>query len=239
MSFDQVTCRGVTRVYGRTRALAGVDLTLESGKITALLGANGAGKSTLISILSTLMAPSRGEVLYGDVPHPEAGRKLRGHIGLLSHAALVYPQLSALENLAFFAELYSLTDARARAIAILEEVGLTRSAWTRPASTYSRGMLQRLALARALLPTPRLLLLDEPFTGLDGDASERLMELLDRARGRDQILLLVSHDIEAAAQLADRTAILSRGKIAHLIDEPIDGPALAEAYRIHAGAVKA
>lgn len=239
MSFDTVTCTGVTKIYGRTRALAGVDLTFRAGEVTALLGANGAGKTTLVSILSTLLRPTAGEVRYGELAHPEAARRLRGAIGLVSHAALVYPQLSALENLRFFGRLYGLTDANERSEAVLERVGLQRSAWNRAAGTYSRGMLQRLALARALLPEPRLLLLDEPFTGLDREASERLMEILRDARGQSRLLVLVTHDLEGAARLADRTAILARGRIARLVDEPVDGHVLAELYREHTALVGA
>lgn len=239
MSFDRVTCRAVTKVYGRTRALAGVDLELRRGEVTALLGANGAGKTTLLSILSTLLRPSSGEVRFGEASHQEASHTLRGAIGLVSHAALVYPQLSALENLSFFARLYALDQEHARSEAALERVGLLRAAWKRPAGTYSRGMLQRLALARALLPDPPLLLLDEPFTGLDRDASERLMEILREARGRQRMILLVTHDLEGAARLADRSAILARGRVAHLVEEAVDGAALSELYRVHTAQVGA
>ncbi len=239
MGFDTVVCRGVTKVYGRTRALAGVDLTFRVGEVTALLGANGAGKTTLLSILSTLLRPSAGEVRYGEAGHDEAATSLRGEIGLVSHAALVYPQLSALENLHFFGRLYGLDQLPERAAAVLERVGLAEPAWQRAASTYSRGMLQRLALARALLPDPRLLLLDEPFTGLDRDASARLMEILREARGRGRIVVLVTHDLDGAARLADRTAILARGRVSHLVEEAVDGPELGELYRTHTAQVAA
>lgn len=231
MTFDAVTVRGVTKVFGRTRALSGIDLELKRGEVTALLGANGAGKTTLLSILSTLSRPTAGEVRYGEIGHEEAARTMRADIGLVSHAALVYPQLSGLGNLRFFGRLYGLDDGAARAEALLDRVGLARSAWTRTAGTYSRGMLQRLALARALLPDPPLLLLDEPFTGLDQNASARLMDILRDARGEGRLVVLVSHDLDGAARLADRTAILARGKVARLIDEPVDGATLAEIYR--------
>ncbi|RMG17535.1 MAG: ABC transporter ATP-binding protein [Deltaproteobacteria bacterium] len=239
MSFSTVSIERVTRVYGRTRALAGVDLRLQSGTVTALLGPNGAGKSTLLHILSTLMLPSSGRIRYGEVDHGRAAETLRGEIGLVSHATLVYPPLSALENLDFFGRLYGVRGRKERARTLLRQVGLAESAWTRPAATYSRGMLQRLALARALLPDPRLLLLDEPFTGLDRDASVRLMEILRDVRGQGRIVLLVTHDLEGAAQLADRVAILSRGRIAEILDGPLDGAALAEAYLEHTAAVSA
>jgi heme exporter protein A len=235
-AFDRITCRGVTRVYGRTRALAGVDLELRAGEVTAILGANGAGKTTLLSILSTLLTPSSGEVRYGEVDHATAARTLRGEIGLVSHAALVYPQLSALENLAFAARLYGVKDGKARAEALLAEVGLLDSAWKRAAATYSRGMLQRLALARALIHDPPLLLLDEPFTGLDPDASERLMDMLQTARGRGRLVVLVTHDLDGAARLANRTAIMARGKIAHVVEEKVDGATLSDLYRHHSAA---
>ncbi len=236
-SFDTVTCEKVGRVYGRTRALSSFSLQLRAGEVTALVGTNGAGKSTLLAILSTLLSPSSGTVRYGELSFREAGARARGTIGLVSHAALVYPQLSARENLDFFAKLHALPD-RAEAIkAMLEQVGLVPSAWDRPASTYSRGMLQRLALARALITHPTLLLLDEPFTGLDREASERLMEIVLSAKEAGRIVLLVSHDLQVTAELADRTVILARGKLKHVIEERVSGDTLSELYREHTALV--
>ncbi|HEX8954475.1 MAG TPA: ABC transporter ATP-binding protein, partial [Polyangia bacterium] len=170
MTFDVVDARGLTKVYGRQRALAGVDLTLRAGEATALLGPNGAGKSTLVGILSTLVSPTAGSVRYGGADAASAAQpeddELRGAIGIIAHESHCYGDLTGHENLVFFARLYGVPDAHAAAERLLARVGL-RDAARRAARTYSRGMLQRLALARALLHRPRLLLLDEPFTGLD------------------------------------------------------------------------
>lgn len=233
MDFERVGCEGVTRSFGRKSALSGVDLCFRAGEITAVVGANGAGKSTLLSILSTLLPPSSGEVRYGERSHPQASRLLRGSIGLVSHSALLYPDLSALENLELGARLHGMRDGSERAKKLLSKVGLPRSVWRRPARSYSRGMVQRLALSKALLHDPRLLLLDEPFTGLDPEATEMLRELLLEARRRGAIMVLVTHDLEIGAGLASRTAILRRGRVAHLCEREVGTDALVELYKAH------
>jgi len=238
MDFDRVVCRELGKSYGRTRALSKFSLELPAGKVTALIGTNGAGKSTLLSILSTLSVPDTGELRYGELSHEEAARSARGSIGLVSHAALVYPQLSARENLHFFAALHGIKKVEERADAQLEAVGLIPAAWDRPAGTYSRGMLQRLALARALISDPKLLLLDEPFTGLDREASTRLVEIVKAARSAGKIILLVSHDLDLCAGLADRFAILSRGRLRHVCETTLDAPTLADLYRTHTAAIQ-
>ena len=228
--FESVEARGLTKTYGRQRALAGVDLVLRAGEATALLGPNGAGKSTLVSILATLVAPSAGEVRYGGSRAGDDG--LRGAIGVIAHESLCYGDLSGGENLEFFARLYGLGDARGRARALLDRVGLGDAA-ARPARTYSRGMLQRLAVARALVHRPRLLLADEPFTGLDRAGVALLGELLAEERARGTILVVVTHDFDAVAALVDRVVVLARGRVAH--DAPAPSPrttaALADVYR--------
>jgi heme exporter protein A len=230
MRFTAVEARGLTRVYGRQRALAGVDVTLRAGEATALLGPNGAGKSTLVGILATLVTPSSGEVRYGELRAGED--ELRGAIGVIAHESLCYGDLSGRENLDFFARLYGVRDARKRVEALLERVGL-RDAADRPARTYSRGMMQRLTVARALVHRPELLLADEPFTGLDRAGVELLAALLEEERARGCILLVVTHDFDAVAQLIDRVVVLARGRVAH--DEPAPPArttaALADVYR--------
>ncbi len=210
-TLEQVLVHGVTKLFGRQRALAGVDLELRAGRLCALLGPNGAGKSTLLGILSTLVRPTSGTVEYGDgtLSPPDVRRT----IGLLAHEPLVYGELTAVENLHFWAGLYSVNDASTRAAALLDEVGLDADARLRPARTFSRGMLQRLALARALLHRPRLLLLDEPFTGLDRDGAAALARTLAAARADGQIVVVVTHDLEAIAGLCDHIAVLRRGKL--------------------------
>jgi heme exporter protein A len=232
MTFDTVEARGLTKVYGRQRALAGVDLTLRAGEATALLGPNGAGKSTLVGILSTLVSPTSGSVRYGGAsPTADAepdDDELRGTIGVIAHESHCYGDLSGHENLVFFARLYGLDDARAAADALIARVGL-RDAAHRPARTYSRGMLQRLAVARALVHKPRLLLADEPFTGLDRAGVALLADLLAEERARGCILVVVTHDFDAVGPLVDRVVVLARGRVAH--DARRAGEPLADIYR--------
>ncbi|MFI5288959.1 MAG: ABC transporter ATP-binding protein [Polyangia bacterium] len=220
----------MSRVYGHKRALSDVDLTLRAGEATALLGPNGAGKTTLVGILSTLIAPSRGEVRFGDGELEEA--EVRRAIGVIAHDSFCYGDLTGRENVEFFARLYGVDRPRARAGALLERVGLSDEAADRAARTYSRGMMQRLAVARALVHQPRLLLADEPFTGLDRAGVERLGALLAEERARGALLLIVTHDFEAVAGLVDRVVVLARGKLA--LDEPVpnrSGAELADVYR--------
>jgi heme exporter protein A len=194
--------------------------------VTALLGPNGAGKSTLVGILATLVTPSSGEVLYGG---HELDEEMRGTIGVIAHESLCYGDLTGRENLEFFARLYHVE--KKRAAEMLARVGLEQAA-NRPARTYSRGMLQRLAVARALIHRPRLLLADEPFTGLDRAGVELLAQLLAEERAAGALIVVVTHDFDAVAQLVDRVVVLQRGKIAH------DGPqpaSLAEVYRAALG----
>ena len=214
MALTRVEVSGLGKRYGQHRALANVELTLAAGEVCALLGPNGAGKSTLIGILSTLVRPSAGEVRYvGGDGAREPDDRLRAEIGLLAHASLCYGELSAIENLVFFAGLYGITDAAARATTLLDEVGLEPRARAVPARTYSRGMLQRLALARALLARPSLLLLDEPFTGLDRDGAQALGQRLGRAKAEGAIVLVVTHDLEAIAGVTDHAVVLRGGKL--------------------------
>src|SRR5438105_4796566 len=163
VDFDQVSLVDVSRHFGRRRALTRVSFTARRGDIVGLLGPNGAGKSTLLGIAATLVAPTSGEVRYGDAPARVHGAGLRRRIGLLAHELHLYPELTARQNLTFFAELYGL-DAAVRVPAALETAGLADRA-DDEVGGFSRGMRQRLALERSLLHDPRLILLDEPFTG--------------------------------------------------------------------------
>jgi heme exporter protein A len=213
---DAVAIRGLTKRYGATRVLANVNLDLSAGSLCALLGPNGAGKTTLLGIVSTLVRPSSGQIAYraGSEEVP-AGGALRRAIGVLAHDSFLYGGLSAIENLAFYARLYELEDGARRAATLLDEVGLAEEARGRPVRTYSRGMVQRVALARALLHQPELLLLDEPFTGIDRTGAAALARTLARAVERGSVVLVVSHDLEALAGIADHVAVLRRGKLAH------------------------
>jgi heme exporter protein A len=215
-TIDAVAIRGLTKRYGATRVLANVSMELRAGSLCALLGPNGAGKTTLLGIVSTLVRPSSGEVAYrAGAAAVAAGGELRRAIGVLAHDSFLYGGLTAEENLAFYARLYELEDGAGRASALLDEVGLAEEARRRPVRTYSRGMIQRVALARALLHEPRVLLLDEPFTGIDRTGAAALARTLARAVERGCVCLVVSHDLEALAGIADHVAVLRRGKLEH------------------------
>jgi ABC-type multidrug transport system ATPase subunit len=219
---------GVEKRFGRVPALRGIDFEINPGESVSILGANGAGKSTLLRIIAGLSRPSRGQFqalrlsASGDdasSTSPTAAARsplrrdvLRGEVGYVGHATLVYAELSARENLAFAAQLHGQAPDRERIDTTLDEVGLLEFA-DRRAGTFSRGMAQRLSIARAIIHFPHVLLLDEPFTGLDENSAERLSNQLAALRGGDRILLLVTHDPRRAIELSDRALILHRGEI--------------------------
>jgi heme ABC exporter ATP-binding subunit CcmA len=213
--------RGLTRSYGAVRALRGIDLTLAPGDVLLVLGPNGAGKTTLLRTLAGLLRPQAGSItvlgraLTGD--DPDARRP----IGLLSHQSLLYDELTLLENLLFAARLYNLPQPRRRVEAALEAQGLLQRKDDRPRH-LSRGMQQRAAIARALLHDPRLLLLDEPFTGLDAVAGDRLRELLERHRSPERAMVIVTHHAGEAWDLATRVGVLVGGRWAYQADRPAE-----------------
>ena len=213
--FDTVSVDKVTRVYGVTRALAGVTATFRAGEVASLEGGNGAGKSTLLGILATLSRPTSGEVRWGEYRMPDDRESIRAAVGLVAHDAMVYPDLTPRESLALMATLHGLDDPRARIAAVLAGAGLT-ALGDRPARTFSRGQLQRLAVARAELHDPTLALFDEPTTGLDARAVERLEADIARARSRGRIVVLVTHDAGFAERVADVRITLERGRVAEV-----------------------
>lgn len=210
--FDVVTIRQASRHYGRRRALANVSLVCRASTITGLFGPNGAGKTTLLGLLSTLQTPSGGEVMFGDRDARAWGDALRGAIGVLGHDLFLYPDLTARENLSFFGRLYGVTDLPGRVRVALEHAGLSDRADDRVGG-YSRGMRQRLALERALLHGPRLVLLDEPFTGLDDASVERLVARLRVLRASGAIIVMATHDLDVAESLVDNAVCLRAGRV--------------------------
>ena len=212
VDFLELSIRELSRHFGRRRALSRVSLDARAGEIVGLLGPNGAGKSTLLSIVSTLALPSSGEVKYGDRTWKEYGPSLRSAIGVLSHDLHLYSELSARENLVFFARLYGLGNPVAAASDALERSRLGDRGGDVVAG-FSRGMRQRLALERALLHKPRLLLLDEPFTGLDDASTVALIDRLRELRAGGCITLLATHDLDVAESVLDRAIVLQDGKL--------------------------
>jgi heme exporter protein A len=224
--FDSVQLLDVSRHYGRRRAVSHVSLALARGDIVGLLGPNGAGKSTLVGLLATLVSPSAGEVRFGDRRERALGGELRRRIGLLAHELFLYPELSARQNLTFFAQMYGL-DPRVVVDQALERAGLSARAED-AVSEFSRGMRQRLALERALLHGPRLVLLDEPFTGLDDSAVSLVAERLRQLASGGAIVVLATHDLDLADGLVSRVALVRDGRLA--ADEPA-APGLRARYR--------
>lgn len=198
-----------------------LDLAIARGEFVALLGPNGSGKSTLIRLLAGLSKPTGGTIHIGGWELPREALAVRAQIGLVSHKPLLYENLTARENLQFFARLYDLHDMTGRINTLLERVGLAKRGHDL-VRTYSRGMQQRLSIARALLHHPSVLLLDEPYTGLDQDASAILDGLLQEAQRDGHTILMATHQLDRAARLTSRVIILSRGAIGY------DAPASAQ-----------
>ena len=231
VDFDAVQVADVSRHFGRRRALVNISLTARAGDIVGLLGPNGAGKSTLITMLATLAAPSKGEIRYGGERASRLGVALRNRIGLLAHELHLYPELSARQNLTFFAELYGL-DPRALVDEALASAGLADRG-DEAVSSFSRGMRQRLALERSLLHAPRLVLFDEPFTGLDDRAVGAIADRLRRLAAGGAIVMLATHDLDLADGLVTRVALVRDGRLQ--CDEPAS-PGLRARYRSLMGA---
>ncbi len=212
--------RGLQRSFGRVRILHGLDLSLRPGEALAIIGPNGAGKTTLLRLLAGLIRPSAGEVrILGQRLGRDVGSARHG-LGVLLHQSLLYDDLTLLENLTFAARLYALDRPGAVAAAALEAAGLADRGGDLP-RRLSRGLLQRAAIARAMLHSPRLLLLDEPFTGLDATAAARLRTDLQRRLAQGLGVVIVTHHLAEVWDLASRVAVLVGGRWA--ADEPRTG----------------
>ena len=212
---------GLRRAYGRRQVLRDIDLTVSAGEAVAVAGPNGAGKTTLLRVLAGLARPDRGEVRLDGRPLRRDAPEVRRAVGLVSHQTLLYDDLTLHENLTFAARLYGLPTPAGAARAALDEAGLGARADESP-RRLSRGLAQRAAIARALLHRPRVLLLDEPFTGLDAAASERLRAELMARREQGLGIVLVTHQLAEAWEVASRIAVLVDGRWA--CDETLAGP---------------
>ena len=207
-----VVAEGVWKFYGDFPALRDISLRVEPGACLALLGRNGAGKTTLLRILAGLSNASRGRVRVFD--GESRAQDTRRKVGVLGHGIAVYEEFSAFENLRLFAALYGLADPRKTALEWLERTGLERVK-DGLVREFSRGMRQRLAVARAFLHDPSVLLLDEPFTALDDRAIAVLQELLAQARSREHTIILSTHQLREALALATHVALINRGRLAY------------------------
>jgi heme ABC exporter ATP-binding subunit CcmA len=229
-----VVTAALSRRFGARRALDGLDLSVQQGEFLTLFGPNGAGKSTLIKILARLVRPSAGTVqVFGIDLQGSNAATVQPRIGLMTHDSLLYHGLSGRENLLFYASMYGVEDRSARCDELLERLGL-RDRGDDLIRTYSRGMQQRLSVARALVQDPDLLLLDEPFTGLDPSASELLCEILEHMRARGRTVLLTTHDLAVGHRLGSRCVILARGRLAFESSlDRISADDLEKIYRQH------
>jgi heme exporter protein A len=208
-----ITVKKLVKRFGLKTVLRGLDFEVQPGEFVALLGPNGAGKTTFLRILASLSRPSLGEVKVAGYRLPNEAAAVRARLGVVSHLPLLYGDLSAEENLRFYGRMYGIENLEPRITEVLEMVGLNtrRRDLVR---TFSRGMQQRLAIGRAVLHDPDVILFDEPYTGLDQDASTMLDEVLQTVAAKGRTVVMTSHDLARAEDLATRFDILSRGVIA-------------------------
>jgi heme exporter protein A len=208
-----ITTKKLVKRFGMKTVLRGVDFKARPGEFVALLGPNGAGKTTFLRILASLSRPTLGEVNIAGFSLPGEAAEVRARLGVVSHLPLLYGDLTAEENLRFYARMYGMKNYQLRITEVLEMVGLEnrRRDLVR---TFSRGMQQRLAIGRAVLHDPEIMLLDEPYTGLDQDASTMLDSALKTVAAQGRTVVMTSHDLARAEGLATRFDILSRGVIA-------------------------
>ena len=207
-----ITVKKLVKRFGLKTVLRGLDFEVQPGEFVALLGPNGAGKTTFLRVLASLSRPSLGSVIVAGYKLPDEAAAVRARLGVVSHLPLLYGDLTAEENLRFYGRMYNISDLEPRITEVLEMVGLEnrRRDLVR---TYSRGMQQRLAIGRAVLHNPDVVLFDEPYTGLDQDASSMLDEVLKTVAAKGRTVVMTSHDLARAEDLATRFDILSRGVI--------------------------
>ena len=214
-----IQVRDLRKDFGYLQALSGVSFDLNKGEFLVIFGPNGAGKTTLIKVLTGLMRPTSGSAMISGFDVLEGNAKLRNQIGVISHSTCLYSDLTAFENLLFYAKLYGLDSPEERANESIRAAGLQlrRHDLVR---TYSRGMQQRMAIARATLHEPSVLFLDEPFTGLDLSATNALKEQLHDLHTDQRTLIMTTHDMSCGLEICDRVAIQNKGKF--LLLESVD-----------------
>ena len=224
-----IRLNGVTKAFGAQLALAGVDLDVPQGSHVAVMGANGAGKTTMLKIIAGIAAPTKGSVTIAGIEMHKAGPKLRAQVGFVSHDTMLYADLTTRENLRFHAKLFGLRDPKEAVERAVERLDVAH-VLDKPVRALSRGTRQRVALARALLHDPSVILLDEPYTGLDEAAAMSLSELLEELATPERVIMLTLHDVVRAMAGPRRLVVLSGGRIA--LDEPLDGRTddVAETY---------
>jgi len=227
-----IRVRGLEKTFGNTVALCGVDLDVAGGEFLIVVGPNGAGKTTLIRVLATLSRPTAGEVRIGGLDTVHDAVAIRRRLGMVSHQPLLYEDLTAAENLAFYGRMYDVPNLPRRIKELLDQVGLIARG-DDAVRTFSRGMQQRLAIARALLHDPPLLLMDEPFTGLDQQAAAMLSRVLESVgTSGARTVVMTTHDLERGLAMGDRLVILARGQIVYQARrDELDAARLGDTYR--------
>ena len=208
-----ITAEKIVKVFGHIKALRGLDLAVKKGEFITLFGPNGAGKTTLIKILTALIKPTSGKLIISGI---EPGRgntqKLKKTIGVISHSTFLYDNLTGYENLRFYASMYGPDKGKERIDGLLSEVGLFERK-DDLVRTYSRGMQQRLSIARGVVHDPEIVFLDEPFTGLDQHAAKMLQKMLSSIHDGGRTVIMVTHDLPRALEMSETVAIISRGTI--------------------------
>ena len=226
-----IKVQGLTKSFGIHHALRGIDLEVRQGTSLVIFGPNGAGKSTLIKVLATIINPSSGKVLVDGLSLKSNAEEIRYRIGVVSHQTFLYGNLSVYENLEFYSRMYDVSYPRERIREVLDMVDMTSRLHDR-VGTFSRGMQQRISIARALLHKPTIMLLDEPETGLDQQATFLLWRALEAVRERKGTIILTSHNLEWGLEVCDQVAILAGGKITFRQPrQGLDLVGLKEAYQ--------
>jgi heme exporter protein A len=226
-----IEVKKLVKRFGLKTILKGLEFSAEPGEFVGLLGPNGAGKTTFLRILASLSRPTMGLVKVAGYTLPQQAAGVRANLGVLSHQPLLYGDLTGEENLQFYGKMYAVENLEARILEVLELVDLAQRGKDL-VRTYSRGMAQRLAIARAVIHDPSILLLDEPYTGLDQDASAMLDTVLKQIAAQGRTVVMTSHDLVRSADLGTRFDVLSRGKIiASARQEEIPKDGLLAFYR--------
>jgi heme exporter protein A len=230
-----IEAEGITKSFGSHLALNGVDFRVGRGESAVIFGPNGAGKTTLIKVLATIMNPSSGKLLIDGMSPKDSAEKIRRRIGVITHQTFLYSTLTAYENLEFYGRLYDVNRIRERIHEVASIVSMTSRLHDR-VGTLSRGMQQRLSIARSLLHEPGIMLLDEPETGLDQQAISILREVVRSADGRKKTIVLTTHNLERGLEFGDRLLILARGKIVcQMPAKDLDLAGLKETYQQSTG----
>ncbi|MEH7305610.1 heme ABC exporter ATP-binding protein CcmA [Neobacillus drentensis] len=207
-----IEIKKLTKQADNKLILRGIDLSIKKGETVAILGPNGAGKSTLLKVLATLIKPTSGLIKVNGMDLKKNHIKIKKIMGYLPHSSLLYDHYTPLENLVFFGNIYGVKNVEQRAIELVKEVGLSFFL-NEPVKNFSRGMIQRIAIARAIVHEPEILLLDEPHTGLDQGAIGILNNVILAMKEKGTTTLMVTHDFKQAAEICDRIIIVKNGKI--------------------------